>query len=287
MRDKNVAGILGLFFGWIGVHRFYLGQIGLGILYAILAMTGISFILGLIDAIVFFSMDKDNFDIKYNAKYFEAVPREERNREYDHERRRQRGRDHRGEYRKERSQSRPAPRSKPRPTPAPPPPTPRSNPYKKSGIDKYKEYDYDGAIEDFKKALEISPKDIAVHFNLACAYSLNEKADLAFSHLDKAVRLGFDDMKRIKEHDALAFLRIQDDFEAFEKNNFRLPADMVEEQFLEEVDEETNSTQSDEEEETLEGSSDLLEQLNKLSELRKKGLLTEEEFTVQKRKLLG
>lgn len=290
MRDKNVAGILGLFFGWIGVHRFYLGQVGLGILYAILAMTGISFILGLIDAIVFFSMDKDNFDIKYNAKYFEAVPRERRKRDYDYERQRQRrrGRDHRGEYQPERRQSRPAP--KPKPVPASPPARPRSNPYKKSGIDKYKEYDYDGAIEDFKKALEINPKDIAVHFNLACAYSLNEKAELAFSHLDKAVRLGFDDFKRIKEHDALAYLRIQEDFEAFEKNGFRLPESMVDEQFLEEQGEDTSSDaeeKNDEKEETFEGSSDLLEQLNKLSELRKKGLLTEEEFAVQKRKLLG
>jgi len=291
MRDKNVAGILGLFFGWIGVHRFYLGQVGLGILYAILAMTGISFILGLIDAIVFFSMDKDNFDIKYNAKYFEAVPREKSNRDYEYERRRQRrsGRDHRGNYRQEeKRRSRPSQRPKPKSAPSPPPARPRSNPYKKSGIEKYKEYDYDGAIEDFKKALEISPKDIAVHFNLACAYSLNEKADLAFSHLDKAVRLGFDDVKRIKEHDALAYLRIQDDFEAFEKNNFRLPESMVEEQFLEENAGKTGQEQlEDEAEETFEGSNDLLEQLNKLSELRKKGLLTEEEFTLQKRKLLN
>lgn len=294
MRDKNVAGILGLFFGWIGVHRFYLGQVGLGILYAILAMTGISFILGLIDAIVFFSMDKDNFDIKYNAKYFEAVPRERSNRDHDYERQRQRrrGRDHRGEYRQESRRSRPASRPAPKPksVPAPPPVRPRSNPYKKSGIEKYKEYDYDAAIEDFKKALEISPKDIAVHFNLACAYSLNEKADLAFTHLDKAVRLGFDDFKRIKEHDALAYLRIQDDFEAFEKNDYRLPASMVDEQLLEEQNTPSGQQETeaeDDQQETFEGSSDLLEQLNKLSELRKKGLLTEEEFSVQKRKLLG
>lgn len=53
MKDKNVAGILALFLGAFGVHRFYLGQTGLGILYAVF-MTGISTILGIIDAIVFF-----------------------------------------------------------------------------------------------------------------------------------------------------------------------------------------------------------------------------------------
>jgi TM2 domain-containing membrane protein YozV len=287
MRDKNVAGILGLFFGWIGVHRFYLGQVGLGILYAILAVSGISFILGLIDAIIFFSMDKDAFDIKYNSKFFEAVPRERRNNRNTQgpPRRGQRrsGRDHRGEYR-ERSR-RPA---KPVQPPKPPPTKPRSNPYKKSGIEKYKEYDYDGAIQDFQKALEISPRDIAVHFNLACAYSLNEKAEKAFQHLDQAVRLGFDDFKRIKEHDALAYLRIQDDFEAFEQNTFRLPAEKVEQQLdLPTVDEVPDQTEQDLTDEDISpGSSELLEQLNKLSELRKKGLLTEEEFVVQKKKLL-
>jgi len=288
MRDKNVAGILGLFFGWIGVHRFYLGQVGLGILYAILAVSGISFILGLIDAIVFFSMDKDAFDIKYNAKYFEAVPRERRsNRNYQGPPRREQrraGRDHRGEYR-EQSRRRPA---KPVQPPKPPPTKPRSNPYKKSGIEKYKEYDYDGAIQDFQKALEISPRDVAVHFNLACAYSLNEKAEKAFQHLDQAVRLGFDDFKRIKEHDALAYLRIQDDFESFEKNKFRLPAEKVEQQLelpTEEVSDQVKQDQN-KDDDISPGSSELLEQLNKLSELRKKGLLTEEEFAVQKRKLL-
>lgn len=291
MRDKNVAGILGLFFGWIGVHRFYLGQVGLGILYAILAMTGISLVLGLIDAIVFFSMDKDNFDIKYNSKYYEAVPRQRSNRhEYNYRRteRTRSGRDHRGGYPGQTNRE-----EKPARTTPPPPAPPRSNPYKRSGIDKYKEYDYDGAIEDFKKALEINPKDIAVHFNLACAYSLNEEADLAFSHLDQAVRLGFDDFKRIKEHDALAYLRIQEEFEVFEKNDFRLPASLVEEQLekpgREETTEEDTEVPDNEQDVPAlpEHSNDLLEQLNKLSELRKKGLLTEEEFVAQKRKLLN
>ena len=275
MRDKNVAGILGLFFGWIGVHRFYLGQVGLGILYAILAMTGISFVLGLIDAIIFFSMDKDRFDIKYNAKYYEAVPRKSKQNRS--------GRNHRGEYRKV-----PAPRSRKSTMPPRPAPTrKRTNPFKKSGVEKYKEYDYDGAIEDFLKALEISPKDIAVHFNLACSYSLNEKASEAFKHLDHAVRLGFDDIKRIKEHDALAYLRIHDDFEAFEKNNFRLPFDKVEEQLktpVLPVQLESELPNRPEPSEMV--SSELLDQLNKLSELRKKGLLTEEEFMSQKKKLL-
>lgn len=299
MRDKNVAGILALFFGWAGIHRFYLGQVGLGILYAILLFTGISAILGLIDAIVFFSMDQEVFDYKYNEAAIRRRRRmQQRRRKYDtdfdrNDRRRERRVDqYRSRERKrDLSEQSRTERQKyyKRPTPKPV----KSNPYKNSGIKKYKDYDYDGAIEDFKKALEINENDIAVHFNIACAYSLNEEAEKAFYHLDKAVDLGFNDFKRIKEHDALAFLRIQSAFETFEANGFRVkqapPAAPPPEKedvldlaaSLKEEEEKTDSEESLQLE-----SGDLLEQLKKLGELRDKGLLTEEEFVVQKRKLL-
>ena len=35
MKDKNVAAILAFFLGGLGVHRFYLNQIGLGFVYLI------------------------------------------------------------------------------------------------------------------------------------------------------------------------------------------------------------------------------------------------------------
>jgi TM2 domain-containing membrane protein YozV len=271
MKDKNVAGILSLFFGSIGVHRFYLGQVGLGILYILLfPFFGLSFFLSLIDAIVFFSQDKDAFDLKYNKNYFKAVRKErsdfDRNQRRDN--RREQSGPRRNEQRSQRPASQPTRSRKPRP-----------NPYKASGIEKYKEYDYTGAIEDFSKALELDEKDIATHFNIACAYSLNEKVEKSFFHLDRAVALGFNDFSRIKEHDALAFIRIQDEFEEFEKNGFRLqvPAKALGEN----EPAETANTEAE-----LELPNDLLEQLNKLNELKNKGLLTEEEFAVQKEKLL-
>ena len=75
MKNKNIAGLLALFFGALGIHRFYLGQTGLGILYIFLFV--LSPIIAFIDAIVFFSMDKENFNIKYNKEYYKAVRREE------------------------------------------------------------------------------------------------------------------------------------------------------------------------------------------------------------------
>ncbi len=264
MKDKNVAAIFALFFGIFGVHRFYLGQTGLGILYVMFFwFFGITAIIGLIDAIILFSMDKDEFDYKYNRRFI-YPDYHRRNTDFDRRERRFRQRE---EYLQEQRRRKEEQRLKRRKTSS----TPRrkSNPYKASGIAKFKEFDYDDAIEDFKKALTIDPKDIAVHFNLACAYSLTEEAENAFFHLSKAVEYGFVDFKKIQEHDALAFLRIQDDFDTFKKNGYRL-----------------NIAPSPKTETEVFPENNLLEQIKQLGELKEKGLLTEEEFEIQKKKLL-
>lgn len=275
MKDKNVAGILALFLGGFGVHRFYLGQVGLGFFYLAFFWFPLMWIIGLIDAIVFFATDKDAFDTKYNKPYIEvkrrARPDFEREKPYyDRNMRRH----ERSEYREYRRPERAVA-------------TVRSDnsELKNSGIRKFRDYDYDGAIEDFQKALQIDPRDVAVHFNLACAYSLNEQPEKSLEHLDKAVELGFNDFKRIKEHDALAFLRIQPKFDAFEQNGFRLqqqPAKPAETSIV------TAVPKVEEQETVLElGGGDLLEQLKRLGDYREKGLLTEEEFAAKKKKLLG
>jgi len=284
MKEKNVAGILALFLGGLGIHRFYLGQTGLGIFYLIFFWFPVMWIVGLIDAISFFSMDIETFDRKYNREFYF---RERRQQEYQRSREDFRREQQRMRYerRYQTRRQRPAPAKPPRQRQKPAPksrPT-RPNPHKAKGVAKFKEYDYDGAIEDFKKALEIEPEDIATHFNIACAYSINEEPEKAFHHLDRAVANGFTDFQRIKKHDKLAFLRIQDEFEEFKANGFRLKDSSAE---ATETDTEASSeAASDDLPE--EDHSQLLEQLKKLGELREKGLLTEEEFSLQKKKLLG
>ena len=51
-RSKLVAGLLGILLGSFGVHRFYLGYIGIGLIQLILCCTGISWIWGLIEGII-------------------------------------------------------------------------------------------------------------------------------------------------------------------------------------------------------------------------------------------
>ena len=48
-RDEVVGVLLALFLGGFGIHHFYLGRTGLGILYIIFSWTGIPWILGFIE----------------------------------------------------------------------------------------------------------------------------------------------------------------------------------------------------------------------------------------------
>ncbi|MEM9934332.1 MAG: NINE protein [Bacteroidota bacterium] len=67
MKDKYVAAILAFLLGAIGIHRFYLGQAGLGILYLLFCWTFIPAVAAFIDFIVFLVMSEESFDKKYNA----------------------------------------------------------------------------------------------------------------------------------------------------------------------------------------------------------------------------
>lgn len=252
MKKKTTAGLLALFLGWAGVHRFYLGQTGLGVLYFFLMFFGVSFILGLIDAIVFFSMDEKEFERKYNV---EGGPVS-------------------GPFAKRMQQYGPPPLQRRGPAQNRQASAPHTqNAFKISGIKKYKEFDLDGAIEDFRKALDINPQDLSLHFNLACAYSLTEQVDKAYSHLDKAVSLGFNDFEKIRTHDDLAYLRIQDRFDDFQHNGFRLKSQSIESRKPEKIHEEPVKDDM------------LLAQLKRLAELRDRGLLSEQEFIIEKKKL--
>ncbi len=146
----------------------------------------------------------------------------------------------------------------------------RSNPFKKTGIQKYKEYDMDGAIEDFVQGLAIDSKDVALHFNIAAAYSLTEQKDKAFHHISEAVKHGFKDFEKINTHDDLAFVRIQPEFDGFKENGYKMVTEKR--QIPVQEDEVTDDV--------------LLSQLNKLAEMRRKGLLSNDEFVLEKEKLL-
>lgn len=223
--------------------------------------------LGVIKVLKVIAMSNEEFDKKYNFKSWRKSEEErraiekqrqtaeqQRRREqesYDRERR-----DMSRENRDARERMKPVVQYPPREQSS----TAQKEALKQSGLKKYKEYDYDGAIEDFGKALAADPKDVAVHWNLTCLYSLTEQKELAFYHLQKAVELGFADFDKVKNHEALAFLRVQPDFDTFSRSGFKMSEDMEH--------------------------SDILQQLKDLSMRREKGLLSEKEFADMSKRLV-
>jgi len=64
--NKTTAGLLAIFLGTIGLHKFYLGQSGQGIGYLLFCWTGVPSVLGVIDGIVYLSMTDQAFWAKFH-----------------------------------------------------------------------------------------------------------------------------------------------------------------------------------------------------------------------------
>lgn len=65
-KTKIVAGLLAILLGGIGVHKFYLGQTGMGIVYLLFSWTGIPLVVGFIEGIIYLLMSDADFNQKYN-----------------------------------------------------------------------------------------------------------------------------------------------------------------------------------------------------------------------------
>lgn len=66
-KSKLAAVLFAFFLGSFGFHKFYLGQIGMGVLYLILCWTFIPGVLGIIEGILLLIMSDDDFVRKYGS----------------------------------------------------------------------------------------------------------------------------------------------------------------------------------------------------------------------------
>ncbi len=266
MKQKIVAALLALFFGIFGVHRFYLGKRFQGVLHLLLFFITFAItveedapfimapaILGFIDAVLLFVMPDPEFERRYNKEFLVQPASEEAAVYQSSAPRRRQGRRNRRRYSHTQKVS--------------------DQSYKKVGIQYFRNGDYQSAIQAFEQYLELTPDDPSTHFNLACCYSLLQESAPAYFHLQQAVEKGFDRLDKIRKHFALKFLRQQPDFKTFELNGYFRPTPLPEPKpnFLDQQPT---------------GSTNILDQLLQLGDLREKGLITEEEFRREKKKLL-
>lgn len=68
LKNKTTAALLGILVGGFGAHKFYLGQMGMGVLYLLFCWTGIPSIIGFIEGIMYLVNDDVSFQIKNHCR---------------------------------------------------------------------------------------------------------------------------------------------------------------------------------------------------------------------------
>jgi TM2 domain-containing membrane protein YozV len=65
-RIRIVAALYAILLGWLGIHKFYLGRMGWGIVYLAFSVTFIPAIVGVIEGIGYLTMTDEAFNATYN-----------------------------------------------------------------------------------------------------------------------------------------------------------------------------------------------------------------------------
>ena len=67
--SRKIAIFLAIFLGWLGAHRFYNGQIGMGLLYLIISFIWLplTVFLSLIDAVRYIFMNDDEYRLRIQS----------------------------------------------------------------------------------------------------------------------------------------------------------------------------------------------------------------------------
>lgn len=275
-RERTIAALLALFTGGFGIQKFYLGQITLGVLSIIFSFTFIPMLIGFIDFIRFMVMSDAEFDLKYNSKImYNSQVHRTKNGTIVFKKNEREAKSF--EYTSPQAAKRTFSKSR------------YVDPLQlkkaiSAGDEFFETYRYSKAIEAYRDAFKYDPHNSEIYFKIACCNSLLEQKSELFENLQLAIRSGYTDMKKIMTTDALAYFRIQPEYDAIQKSNFmQWPTS-------EKVDQGSDFTPpnaQDPMEKTELSMDELLVQLKKLGELRQNGVLTDEEFSMQKRKLFA
>jgi len=68
-KSRVIAGVFALLLGGIGIHKFYLDKVGLGLVYILFSWTFIPLIVGVIEGIIYLVQD----DVTFSQKQGVAV----------------------------------------------------------------------------------------------------------------------------------------------------------------------------------------------------------------------
>lgn len=65
-KSRTIAVVLALVLGGLGFHKFYMGRIGMGVLYFLFCWTGLPTLVGIIEGVRYIMMD----DVEFERRYF-------------------------------------------------------------------------------------------------------------------------------------------------------------------------------------------------------------------------
>ena len=68
MKDKTTAALLAFFLGGIGIHKFYLGRGGQGIIYLLFFWTFIPAMIAFIEFFILIFMNDHEFNMRFNPQ---------------------------------------------------------------------------------------------------------------------------------------------------------------------------------------------------------------------------
>jgi TM2 domain-containing membrane protein YozV len=206
MRNKDIAGLLGFTLGTWGVHQFYLGKYFKGFMHLFFFYYigwKFSLFFAILSSIKLLFMSEETFDLKFNNGVFGKF---------------QRKNTHPNIYQN-------SSRSLTQNTNQNPIKNTSQKEYaeiKNYATQKFNSFDFEGAITNYNKMLQLNDKELETYFQLACCYSASEHKELGFYYLSKSVEMGLKDFNKIANTDSLAYLRIQPEYTTFVQNGYKL-----------------------------------------------------------------
>lgn len=68
VKSRVTAGVLGILLGGLGIHKFYLGKVGLGVVYLLFFWTYVPAIIGLVEGIIYLTQSDQDFAAKQGVR---------------------------------------------------------------------------------------------------------------------------------------------------------------------------------------------------------------------------
>lgn len=65
-KSRVAAAIMALLLGGVGIHKFYLGRVGWGVVYLIFCWTFIPALVAFVEGIIYLTMSDEAFSAKYD-----------------------------------------------------------------------------------------------------------------------------------------------------------------------------------------------------------------------------